>query len=160
MTALPRPRLLRSVGVSIGVFVLFGAVTGLLPNPVYVRMVSRTPADYLFLVATAAFAGAFVYQRSLAEKPIGDRFAAGGIIGGFLAFGCPICNAVLLALFSSSALDVLRPDPPNPRCRERCVLRRALGLPAPALRGVLTVRPTVVTTQTHLGQSGEQGTNR
>ncbi|WP_435069680.1 hypothetical protein [Haloplanus sp. C73] len=113
MTALPRPRLLRSVGVSIGVFVLFGAVTGLLPNPVYVRMVSRTPADYLFLVATAAFAGAFVYQRSLAEKPIGDRFAAGGIIGGFLAFGCPICNAVLLALFSSSALmtyfDPLRP---------------------------------------------------
>jgi hypothetical protein len=113
MTALPRPRLLRSVGVSIGVFVLFGAVTGLLPNPVYVRMVSRTPADYLFLVATAAFAGAFVYQRSLAEKPIGDRFAAGGLIGGFLAFGCPICNAVLLALFSSSALmtyfDPLRP---------------------------------------------------
>ena len=113
MTALPRPRLLRSVGVSIGVFVLFGAVTGLLPNPVYVRMVSRTPADYLFLVATAAFAGAFVYQRSLAEEPIGDRFAAGGIVGGFLAFGCPICNAVLLALFSSAALmtyfDPLRP---------------------------------------------------
>jgi len=113
MTALPRPRLLRSVGVSIGVFILFGAVTGLLPNPVYVRMVSRSPADYLFLVATAAFAGAFVYQRSLAEKPIGDRFAAGGIVGGFLAFGCPICNAVLLALFSSSALmtyfDPLRP---------------------------------------------------
>jgi hypothetical protein len=99
--------------VSIGVFVLFGAVTGLLPNPVYVRMVSRTPADYLFLVATAAFAGAFVYQRSLAEEPIGDRFAAGGIVGGFLAFGCPIFNAVLLALFSSSALmtyfDPLRP---------------------------------------------------
>jgi hypothetical protein len=99
--------------VSIGVFVLFGAVTGLLPNPVYVRMVSRTPADYLFLVATAAFAGAFVYQRSLAEESIGDRFAAGGIVGGFLAFGCPICNAVLLALFSSSALmtyfDPLRP---------------------------------------------------
>nr|WP_274325450.1 hypothetical protein [Halosimplex aquaticum] len=54
MTALPRPRLRRSVGVSLGVFVLFGAVTGLLPNPVYVRMISRTPADYLFLVATAA----------------------------------------------------------------------------------------------------------
>lgn len=99
--------------MSVGVFVLFGAVTGLLPNPVYVRMVSRTPADYLFLVATAAFAGAFVYQRSLAAEPIGDRLAAGGLVGGFLAFGCPICNAVLLALFSSSALmtyfDPLRP---------------------------------------------------
>jgi FtsH-binding integral membrane protein len=113
VTSLPRPRLLRSVGASTAVFVLLGAVTGLLPNPVYVRMVSRTPADYLFLVATAAFAGAFVYQRSMAEEPIGDRLAAGGIVGGFLAFGCPICNAVLLALFSSSALmthfDPLRP---------------------------------------------------
>jgi hypothetical protein len=99
--------------VSVGVFVLFGTVTGLLPNPVYVRMVSRTPADYLFLVATAAFAGAFVYQRSLAEEPLGDRLAAGGVVGGFLAFGCPICNAALLALFGSSALmtyfDPLRP---------------------------------------------------
>ena len=99
--------------MSVGVFVLFGTVTGLLPNPIYVRMVSRTPADYLFLVATAAFAGAFVYQRSLAEEPIGDGLAAGGVVGGFLAFGCPICNAVLLGLFSSSALmtyfDPLRP---------------------------------------------------
>lgn len=76
-------------------------------------MVERTPADYLFLVATAAFAAAFVYQRSLTDDPIGDRYAVGGLVGGFLAFGCPICNAVLLALFSSSALmtyfDPLRP---------------------------------------------------
>jgi len=113
VTSLPNRRLLRSVGVSVAVFVLFGTVTGLLPNPIYVRMVERTPADYLFLVATAAFAGAFVYQRSLADEPIGDRFAAAGIVGGFLAFGCPICNVALLALFSSSALmthfDPLRP---------------------------------------------------
>ncbi len=76
-------------------------------------MVSRTPADYLFLVATSVFAAVFVYQRSLTDEPLGDRLAAGGVVGGFLAFGCPICNAVLLALFSSSALmtyfDPLRP---------------------------------------------------
>lgn len=106
-------RLAKSVGVAAGVFLLFGTVTGLVPNPVYVRMVPRTPADYLFLAATSAFAGAFVYQRSLAAEPIGDRFAAGGVVVGLLSFGCPICNAVLLALFSSSALmtyfDPLRP---------------------------------------------------
>ena len=105
--------LVRGLAVGAGTFLLFGTVTGLIQNPIYVRMVERTPADYLFLLATAAFAGAFVYQRSLAEEPIGGRFAAGGIVGGFLAFGCPICNAVLLALFSSSALmthfDPLRP---------------------------------------------------
>ena len=110
---LPRPRLVKSAGVGVGTFLLFGVVTGLLPNPVYVRMVERTPADYLFLLATAAFAAVFVYQRSLTDDPIGDRYAAGGIVGGFLAFGCPICNVVLLSLFSSSALmtyfDPLRP---------------------------------------------------
>lgn len=113
MTGIPRSRLVESAGVGVGTFLLFGTVTGLIPNPVYVRMVERAPADYLFLVATSAFATAFVYQRSLTEEPIGDRFAAGGIVGGVLAFGCPICNAVLLTLFSSSALmtyfDPLRP---------------------------------------------------
>jgi uncharacterized membrane protein len=103
----------KSAGVGVGTFLLFGVVTGLLPNLIYVRMVERTPTDYLFLVATAVFAAVFVYQRSLADDAIGDRYAAGGIVVGFLAFGCPICNAVLLALFSSSALmtyfDPLRP---------------------------------------------------
>ncbi|WP_123538442.1 hypothetical protein [Halosimplex salinum] len=113
MTDRSRPRPGRSVGVGVVTFLLFGVVTGLIPNPVYVRMVDRTPFDYLFLVATATFAAAFVYQRSLTDDPVGDRYAAGGVVGGFLAFGCPICNALLLALFSSSALmthfDPLRP---------------------------------------------------
>ncbi|QDX39393.1 hypothetical protein [Salarchaeum sp. JOR-1] len=55
-------------------------------------MGSRTPADDAFLTAPGVFAGAFVYPRSLAEEPFGDRFAAGGIVGGFLAFGRPICD--------------------------------------------------------------------
>jgi hypothetical protein len=113
MTPLPTHRLNKSVGVGVGSFLLFGAVTGLAPNPIYVRMVERTPADYLFLVATSVFAAAFVYQRSFAEEPVGDRVAVGGIVGGFLAFGCPICNTVLLLLFGSSALltsfDPIRP---------------------------------------------------
>lgn len=102
--SLPFPILLKSAGAGVGTFLLFGAVTGLVPNPVYVRMVPSTAADYLFLVATSSFAAAFVYQRSIVDRPVGDRFATGGIVGGFLAFGCPICNAVLLTLFSSSAL--------------------------------------------------------
>lgn len=113
MTTLPSQRFVKSLSVGIGSFLLFGAVTGLVPNPIYVRMVERSSADYLFLVAPSVFVAAFVYQRSLAEEPTGDRFAAGGIVGGFLAFSCPICNAVLLLLFSSSALmtyfDPLRP---------------------------------------------------
>ncbi|MFC6951679.1 hypothetical protein [Halorubellus litoreus] len=119
MSSLPRPSAVvrsgvaRAVAVGVGAFLVFGTVTGLIPNPVYVRMVERTLADYAFLVATAAFAGAFVYQRSRVADPLGDGYAAGSVAAGVLAFGCPICNAVLLALFSSSALmthfDPLRP---------------------------------------------------
>lgn len=104
-----------------GVFLLFGFVTGLLQNPLYVRMVPRTPVDYVFLALTALLAGVYVAQRHATSAPDdGDdgtaregQLAAGGLVGGFLAVGCPICNVFLLALFSSSALmtyfDPLRP---------------------------------------------------
>ncbi|QFU83146.1 hypothetical protein [Natronorubrum aibiense] len=110
---------------AVGVFSLVGLVTGLIPNPLYVRMVPRTPTDYLFLILTALLAGVYTAQRlstdvvesELEEDDAGtgseDRWAMGGLAGGFLAVGCPICNAFLLALFSSSALmtyfDPLRP---------------------------------------------------
>jgi len=107
----------------IGVFLLFGLVTGLIPNPLYVRMVPRTPVDYLFLTSTALLAGAYTAQRLATERVEPglegddtsgeDRLAFGGLVGGFLAVSCPICNVVLLALFSSSAVmtyvDPLRP---------------------------------------------------
>ncbi|MFD1562357.1 hypothetical protein ACFR99_02065 [Haloarchaeobius amylolyticus] len=113
------------IAAGIGVFVLFGLVTGLVPNPLYVRMVPRTPVDYLFLTLTALLAGVYTAQRVATDVPQAglegedgdtsseDRWAIGGLVGGFLAVGCPICNVFLLALFSSSALmtyfDPLRP---------------------------------------------------
>lgn len=106
-------RLLKGLAVGTGAFVLFGVVTGLIPNPLYVRMVPRTALDYLFLTTTSLLLGVYVVQRSPSEEESGSSLAIGSTIGGFLAFGCPICNAFLLALFSSSALmtyfDPLRP---------------------------------------------------
>ncbi|SDF83222.1 hypothetical protein [Halorientalis regularis] len=105
-----RTRVLKALAVGTGTFVLFGVVTGLIPNPLYVRMVPRTGLDYLFLTLTAGALALYTFQRT----PDGDDgAAAAGTALGFLAFGCPICNAILLALFSSSALmtylDPLRP---------------------------------------------------
>jgi FtsH-binding integral membrane protein len=97
-------RVLKGTGVAVGLFVLFGVVTGLIPNPIYVRMVPRTALDYLYLTTTSVFAGAFVAQRTPTDDSADGRFATGGVVGGFLAFGCPICNVVLLTLFGSSAL--------------------------------------------------------
>ncbi|WP_254538451.1 hypothetical protein [Halomarina litorea] len=108
----PTKRHLKATVVSVGSFLLFGVVTGLIPNPIYVRMVPRTPVDYFFLVLTAGFLGFFTLQRT-SHRGADDKTATTGAILGFLAFGCPICNVFLLALFSSSALmtylDPLRP---------------------------------------------------
>lgn len=105
--------LARGGAVAAGVFLVFGLVTDLLANPVFVRMVPRTPLDYAFLGATSVLAGAYVVQRDLLRDVPGDGCAFTGTLGGFLAFGCPVCNKLLLALFSSSAImtyfDPLRP---------------------------------------------------
>ena len=107
-----RARLVTAVGVSVGSVALFGVVTGLLPNALYVRMVPRTGLDYLFLLLTGGFLGLYTYQQSPSRRR-DDTAAAASTAVGVLAFGCPVCNAVLLALFSSSALmtyvDPLRP---------------------------------------------------
>ncbi|WIV67686.1 hypothetical protein [Natrialbaceae archaeon AArc-T1-2] len=110
-----RGTLAKGIAVGAGVFLLFGIVSGLVPNPLYVRMVPRTPLDYAFLALTSVLAAVYVIQRSSldSEECSGDRCAYAGTAGGFLAVACPTCNAVLLALFSSSALmtyfDPLRP---------------------------------------------------
>jgi hypothetical protein len=99
---------------TVGTALVFGAVTGLIPNPLYVRMVPRTPLDYLFLASTAVLLGVYATQRTRARiDRDDDGVAVLGVVGGVLAFGCPVCNAVLLTLFSGSALmtyfDPIRP---------------------------------------------------
>ncbi|SDQ90862.1 hypothetical protein [Natronobacterium texcoconense] len=108
----PRDALLKGGLVAAG-FVLFtGIVTGLLPTPIFERMVPRSTLDYLFLALTGALAGAYVVQRASVDCD-GDGCAYGATASGFLAVACPHCNAVLVALFSTSWLatyvDPLRP---------------------------------------------------
>lgn len=108
-----RVAVLKGAAVGAGVFLLFGVVSGLVPNPLYVRMVPRTPVDYAFLTLTSLLAATYVIQKSSLPECDGDACAYAGAVGSFLAVGCPTCNALLLALFSSSALmtyfDPLRP---------------------------------------------------
>ncbi len=101
----------KGAGAALLFLTITGVVTGLIPNPIYVRMVPITFLDYLFLFTTSALAGLYFGKESCSV--LGGRLAGLGGLTGFLAFGCPVCNALLLAFFSSSAImtyfDPLRP---------------------------------------------------
>jgi len=92
-------------------FIATGVVTGLIPTPMYVRMVPITFVDYFFLFTTSFLAAVFFGKKkcSLAES----RLAKIGGITGFFAFSCPICNVLLLAFLSTSTImtyiDPIRP---------------------------------------------------
>lgn len=92
-------------------FVFTGVVTGLVPNPLYVRMVPIRWWDYLFLLTTSFLAAAFFGKKECSVSE--GRLAKIGGVTGFFAFSCPICNAALLMFFSSSAImtyfDPIRP---------------------------------------------------
>ncbi|WP_049889070.1 hypothetical protein [Natronolimnohabitans innermongolicus] len=109
----PRDALIKGGLAAVGFLLFTGVVTGLVPTPLFERMVPRTPLDFAFLFLTALLAGAYVAQRATLADCGGDGCAYGGAVGGFLAVACPHCNAVLVALFSSSWLatyvDPLRP---------------------------------------------------
>ncbi|GEM_PF-646616 len=80
-----------------------GVPTALVPTPYFVRMVPATPWDYLFWVLTSLLVGAFVALR-LYGRGGREGTAVGGALGGVLAFGCPICNKLLVALLGASAV--------------------------------------------------------
>mgnify|MGYP006875055425 CR=1 FL=1 len=86
-------------------------VTGLIENPLYVRKVPLTALDYIFLFTTSMLAGLYFGKEKSSVTE--GRLMSVGRLTGFLAFGCPICNLVLLAFFSTSVImtyfDPLRP---------------------------------------------------
>jgi hypothetical protein len=69
-------------------------------------MILATTLDYTFLAATSGLAGAYIslslYKRRDSGKATGSAFA--GTVGGIFAFGCPICNAVLVSLIGTSTI--------------------------------------------------------
>ena len=91
---------------SIGFFLLSGVVTGLVPNPWFTRMVWKTPLDYFFLVVSSMLLGGYIgvhfYKKNISKGC--DIATYSGGAGSFLAFGCPICNKLLVLLFGATAL--------------------------------------------------------
>lgn len=113
-------QILKATGIGIicamGAFFVFGAPTGLIPNPVFARMIPSVPLDYVFLALTSilvgAYAGLYFYGRQATTKSQSVT-AYSGVIGGIVAFGCPICNKVfVMALGTTSVMTYIEPYRP------------------------------------------------
>ena len=93
--------ILKIIGISITVFVIFGAVTAVYENPFFQRMPPGYWLDYVFLILESILMGLFFGLNApvCATKKAG----VGGVLG-FLGFACPICNKLLLLLFGSGLL--------------------------------------------------------
>jgi hypothetical protein len=94
------------IGLGASIFVLLGIVTDLIPNPWFVRMIPKTPFDYFFLIMNSVLLGSYIaihfYKKSVTK--ICDTATYSGGITGFLAFGCPVCNKILVLLLGTTAL--------------------------------------------------------
>ncbi|MFH1391001.1 MAG: hypothetical protein ABIH20_01685 [Candidatus Diapherotrites archaeon] len=105
-----------AIGLSILFFIIMGTPTALVPNPLiqYTRMIEATALDYFFLATTSIMLAALIslklYFKS--EKKTGAKELVGGV-AGFIAFSCPICNAILVAILGSATImafiEPLRP---------------------------------------------------
>jgi len=105
-----------AIGLSAALFVVLGTPTALVPNPFlhYVRMIPSTLLDYFFLATTSIMLAVLIslklYYRS--EKQLGAKEFVGSATG-FIAFSCPICNMLLVALLGGATImafiEPLRP---------------------------------------------------
>lgn len=96
-------------------FAGFGIPTALIPTGFFVRMITVSILDYIFLGATSIMMAAYIsfhfYRK--AESRREGYAAAGGSIAGVFAFGCPVCNALLVSLLGTVTIftfyEPLRP---------------------------------------------------
>lgn len=136
---------------SVGVALVVGLPTDVIPNPVFGRPVPVTWWSYPVLLVTAVLGGllAATYVREPdAAEPVDDLDTPGrtGGVGGLLSFfavGCPVCNKlVVVALGTVGARQWFEPLQPFLAVLSvvllvaslRARLRGAVACPMPAAR--------------------------
>lgn len=120
-------RWLAAAGVAAGTYLLIGATTAVLANPLFGRSVPPTQWSGNVLLASAVLSGllAATYVRNEGAAPIrldpvevspGRGTARAGALGtllAYLAIGCPVCNKLaLLLLGTTGALHLYAPIQP------------------------------------------------
>ena len=89
-----------AIGTAALLYVVFGAVTAIIPNPYFIRM---TPVGWLeqsSLLITSSLLGTYMgllyYGRTTSKNKVCNSTATTGGVFGFLTFGCSICNKILV----------------------------------------------------------------
>ncbi len=93
----------------LGILLVFGIPTALIPIGVYTRMIQVTLLDYFFLLASSALIGVYagLWNHSRRRgKQTGNAAAMGGGVSSFLAVSCPVCNVLLVSLIGVSSVMV------------------------------------------------------
>lgn len=89
-----------AIGTAALLYVIFGSVTAIIPNPFFTRM---TPVGWLeqtSLLMTSSLFGVYIgllyYGRTTSKNKVCNATATTGGVFGFLTFGCSICNKILV----------------------------------------------------------------
>ncbi|MDN5755972.1 MAG: hypothetical protein L0J68_12725 [Micrococcaceae bacterium] len=118
----PRQWIIAALG-ALGIGVLLGVATVLIPNDFFSRDIAPTAWDRPVWIATSLLSGllvgSYVSPRGAAPAPEDSSADGGsrwGLAGGLLAWfaiGCPVCNKIaLLALGYSGAMAYFAPLQP------------------------------------------------
>ena len=94
------------LAVSITFFIVFGVVTAVIPNPFFIRMITTTFLDKIFLVTSSILLGSYFAVSSYKKKEnkTCNRTTTSAGVGSFLAFACPVCNKLLVLIFGATIL--------------------------------------------------------
>ncbi len=97
-------------------FLGLGIVTDLIPNRFFLRMVPPNPVDYLFLTLTSVLLGTYIsfHMHLKRRASTACTLTAGtGGVGGFLGFGCALCDKLLVLLLGvAGVLTFIEPYKP------------------------------------------------
>jgi hypothetical protein len=140
LAAWPARRWLVATAAAAFFAVAAGTPTDVIPTPLFERMTPVQWWSYPILAATALLGGLVTATYVRSAQPVGLSRTAGGGLLSALAFGCPVCNKlVVLLLGVSGALNLWAPLQPvlgllsvvllGWALRTRLVTERACPLP-------------------------------
>ena len=89
-----------AVGTASLLYMIFGSVTAIIPNPFFTRMTPVRWLEQTSLLMTSLLLGVYIgllyYGKASGKDKICNATATTGGVFGFLTFGCSICNKILV----------------------------------------------------------------